>query len=405
MTARFLAADITRSSVVRGDGASGHGLILAPRSAGWRYPLGVPGRRLEPSRNGGTCKREPSRAEKRGPGDLDGRLVRAVESGVRLRYHAQPPGVAARPWLALAREITAPQFRDAQPPACAVAWLGACPQCQPPATPAAVRATRVTTSASRFFISSEVATIGVPTPSSFCRPTASSIWTTPAPQRRFALREAGGNPSGGRRGRGAVVTEALETRIAAYLREHPNASGGAVAKAVRGRRSNVLEIMRRFRAEGLPPKPETLAQRRTAAVSHGLYRRVLVPSELEDVDEILDELRTALPLYASSFEPALQTTAMRLWRLRSAYAYLASHGLEAKLASAFFRDLGVLERTVQRDFQVLGLTPAAALELGVNVQRLSAEDGRPYDVKKLSPEERAELERLIARMEEADIGG
>ncbi len=212
-----------------------------------------------------------------------------------------------------------------------------------------------------------------------------------------------GNRPGNREARiGNRVTEPLETRVAGYLRQHPDASGTTVAKAVRGRRADVLAIVKRFRERGLPPTPTELAQRRTAAVTHGLYRSVLLPAELKEVDEILEELRAAMPLYSSSFEPALQTTAMRLWRLRSAYAYLARHGLEAKLAAAFFRDLGVLERTLQRDFQSLGLTPAAAVELGVNVQRLSAEDARPYDVKKLSPEERAELERLIQRMEADD---
>jgi hypothetical protein len=197
----------------------------------------------------------------------------------------------------------------------------------------------------------------------------------------------------------------LEERARAYLHANPTASASELRRALRCRKSVALELASRIRSQTNGERPLTagqLVQRRSAAVKTGLHRRSFLPDELEEVDDIADAMRSSMPTYSTSFELAIQTTAMRVWRLRAAHRWLAEKGIEAARGEAFFRDLGTLDRTVQRDVQALGIDPRSAAELGLDLKRLQMENTRPYDVSKLDAAQRAQLEELVEIMEAED---
>lgn len=136
-----------------------------------------------------------------------------------------------------------------------------------------------------------------------------------------------------------------------------------------------------------------------AAARHGFYFQKFSEQERGEIEEIADALRSALPLYAANFEPTIRMAAARVWRWQRAYAYLVERS-EEHVSGVLLRDLGVLERTIQRDFDSLGISPKAAAELGINLARLTAaagDDGAPFDWNALSAKERRELERLLAK--------
>jgi hypothetical protein len=106
-----------------------------------------------------------------------------------------------------------------------------------------------------------------------------------------------------------------------------------------------------------------------------------------------------MPVYATSFEPYLQVLSARLWRLKRGYRFLEQHA-EDDVPAAVLKNLGVLENTISRDFEALGLSPRSAAELGINLQRLAREsedEGPDFDWNSLSRTERSTLERLLAK--------
>jgi hypothetical protein len=135
-----------------------------------------------------------------------------------------------------------------------------------------------------------------------------------------------------------------------------------------------------------------------AAVKHGIYLEKFNDAERAEIDEIAESLRAAVPLYSPSFEPTIRMTAARIWRWRRAYAYLAERGEDA--SRGLLKNLDVLERSLQRDFSDLGVSPRAAAELGVNLARLAAAndcDDERFDWNALSASERRTLSALLAK--------
>jgi hypothetical protein len=118
----------------------------------------------------------------------------------------------------------------------------------------------------------------------------------------------------------------------------------------------------------------------------------------KEIAETAELLRSLLPIYASAFEPLLQITAARLWRLRAAYAYVDRTPVDER-SKSFEEGMGSLENLVARSLAALGMTPVAAAELGVNLAKLAAGEGAipPFDWNALEAEERQQLERLIAK--------
>jgi len=129
-----------------------------------------------------------------------------------------------------------------------------------------------------------------------------------------------------------------------------------------------------------------------------MYAKKFQPLDTEEIAETADLLRDILPTYASAFEPALQLLAARLWRLRRCYEFVANTP-EGDLPRNFGEKLNSLELLINRTLAALGLTPASAAELGVNLARLSAggEHGPSFEWNSLEEPERRELERLLAK--------
>jgi hypothetical protein len=135
-----------------------------------------------------------------------------------------------------------------------------------------------------------------------------------------------------------------------------------------------------------------------AALTHGVYLQKFQPGERQEIEEIAESLREAVPLYSPAFEPTLRLCAARVWRWRRAYRYLADRGKD--VSHVLLRDLNTLERALQRDFDNLGVSPRSASELGINLIKLAAaggDDEPPFDWNALERKERRELERLLAK--------
>jgi hypothetical protein len=147
-------------------------------------------------------------------------------------------------------------------------------------------------------------------------------------------------------------------------------------------------------------------QGNTASLKHGLYAGTfqLLDGE-QEIAEIADAVRAALPIYASAFEVGIQLLAGRIWRLKRGYQHVARTP-EGELPKSFLESLNALENVVSRTVARLGLDPIAAAELGVNLQRLAAgsEDGQPpFNWSNLDAKERRS-ERLLAKGRRASNG-
>jgi hypothetical protein len=143
-----------------------------------------------------------------------------------------------------------------------------------------------------------------------------------------------------------------------------------------------------------------------AALKHAVYLSKFNDDERAEVEEIADALRDALPVYSPSFEPTLRMCAARIWRWRRAYRYPSERGEDA--SRGLLRDLNTLERSLQRDFDSLGVSPRAAAELGVSLTKLAAvseDDAPPFDWNALEQRERRTLERLLAKGRRAAENG
>ena len=113
------------------------------------------------------------------------------------------------------------------------------------------------------------------------------------------------------------------------------------------------------------------SERNLVAVKSGFWVSPLLrPDDRAEVEEIAASLREVMPIYAPEFELALEQLACRLWRQRRAYADLAAHGVVREGQPApVLADLAKLERAIARDLDAFGLTPRAAVALGVDVLR------------------------------------
>jgi hypothetical protein len=130
--------------------------------------------------------------------------------------------------------------------------------------------------------------------------------------------------------------------------------------------------------------------------THGVYLKVFTVEQRGECEEIAESLREAIrPLfYSPSFEPLLAMVAARVWRWRSGYRWLAEHPEQGE---RMLRDLTALERTLQRDFADLGISPRHAAALGIDLQRLAAASAElpSFDLSKLSADERKQLSSLL----------
>jgi hypothetical protein len=109
----------------------------------------------------------------------------------------------------------------------------------------------------------------------------------------------------------------------------------------------------------------------TAAVRSGFWASPLLrPDDQAEVAEIAASVRELLPVHSPGFEPAIEQLACRIWRQRRAYADLADKGVVRDGQPApILADLAKLERAIARDLDAFGLTPRAAVALGVDVLR------------------------------------
>jgi hypothetical protein len=134
-----------------------------------------------------------------------------------------------------------------------------------------------------------------------------------------------------------------------------------------------------------------------AAAKSSFYATKLASSEREEVAEITDVLRDLSPLDGEAQEPLLALTASMLWRQRIAVRYIDDHGIDqVAKSSSLLRDLSTLERSLLANLKALALTPQAAADLGLTWARTEA---LRYDPDRLTDEEQAELDRLIAKAE------
>ena len=142
------------------------------------------------------------------------------------------------------------------------------------------------------------------------------------------------------------------------------------------------------------------------SVRHSMFAKQFQPLDLEEITATADLLRELCPAYASAFEPLLQLLAARLWRLGRAYEFVAAHS-EDELPRNFSEKLNSLELLINRSLTMLGMSPVAASELGINLRRLAdaGEHGPAFDWNSLEQPERRELERLLAKGRRGDVDG
>jgi hypothetical protein len=137
--------------------------------------------------------------------------------------------------------------------------------------------------------------------------------------------------------------------------------------------------------------------RNRAAAKSAFYVKALAASEHEEVQEIADAIRELSPLDGDAQEPLVQLTAAQFWRQRVAVRYIDEHGIDqVAKSSSLLRDLSTLERSLLANLKALALTPQAAADLGLTWARTEA---LRYDPDRLTDDEQAELDRLIAKAE------
>ena len=109
----------------------------------------------------------------------------------------------------------------------------------------------------------------------------------------------------------------------------------------------------------------------TRAVSHGAFSERLVGPIASDTLEVIEEMCAGLPAEQPSFAAERAVLARKLARLRMVSEHLDENGYFNKRGNArpsVKLELDLL-RSVEKSLEVLGLTPAAAAKLGVNLAR------------------------------------
>jgi hypothetical protein len=149
---------------------------------------------------------------------------------------------------------------------------------------------------------------------------------------------------------------------------------------------------------GLVPAPS--ATRR--ALRHGAYVSKLPPSENTELAQIAEEIRELTPVDSPSIEPAIGVLASLLWRQRKLFAFLDEQGLvrgrsdRTQLQPAV-EALAQVEKQIITTMAALAMLPKQATDLGLSLVRLQQQRG--YDWSRLTAEEKATVDRLIAKAE------
>jgi hypothetical protein len=77
-----------------------------------------------------------------------------------------------------------------------------------------------------------------------------------------------------------------------------------------------------------------------------------------------------MPIYRPEFEPAIELLSCRIWRVRRGYRDLSEHGMIRDGQPASVLDaLAKAERAISRDLDSFGMTPRAAIALGLDLMR------------------------------------
>jgi hypothetical protein len=107
------------------------------------------------------------------------------------------------------------------------------------------------------------------------------------------------------------------------------------------------------------------------AATHGAFSERLVGPIAEEILEAVDELCTGLPAAEPGFVAERAVLARKLARLSMVSRHLDSNGYMNQRGNprpSVKLELELL-RSVEKSLEVLGLTPAAAAKLGVNLVR------------------------------------
>jgi hypothetical protein len=109
----------------------------------------------------------------------------------------------------------------------------------------------------------------------------------------------------------------------------------------------------------------------TLAVRSGFWATpTLREADRNEVEEIAASIRPLLSVYRPEFDLAIELLACRIWRLRRAYRDLSEHGVvrDGEPASVLGH-LAKVEAAVSRDLDAFGMTPRAAVALGLDLLR------------------------------------
>jgi hypothetical protein len=116
---------------------------------------------------------------------------------------------------------------------------------------------------------------------------------------------------------------------------------------------------------------EKFADGNTVAVKSGFFGSPMLREEdRAEVEEIAATIRPLIPIYREEFEPAIELHACRIWRLRRVYRDLSEHGVVRDGQPAgMLGHLAKVEAAISRDFDAFGMTPRAAVALGLDLLR------------------------------------
>ena len=140
------------------------------------------------------------------------------------------------------------------------------------------------------------------------------------------------------------------------------------------------------------------------AETHGAYVERFSPSEIAEIEQIEDKLRSLVPLASDVLEPTLSVLAGQLWRRDRLLADLHRHGVtrgradRGKVAPAALA-LTELERAIVRNLDALAMLPKAAADLNFTLAKTTSERGE-FDLARLTITEREQLGRLLDKAED-----
>jgi hypothetical protein len=89
-----------------------------------------------------------------------------------------------------------------------------------------------------------------------------------------------------------------------------------------------------------------------------------------EVEEIAMSVRELMPIWRPEFEPAIELLSCRIWRVRRGYRDLSMNGMirDGRPASVLAA-LAKAEGAISRDLDAFGMTPRAAVALGLDLMR------------------------------------